>query len=237
MTVLLVISICFLAQEAAAQSNKYPKMAPVNEYLMERDAEIRLARSAAPDSISNDATVVVLGRLGYETAVRGKNGFVCLVERGWMAPFDSPEYWNPKVRGANCLNPQAARSIGPIIDLRTRMVMAGRSTAEILTALKAEFANKRLPDLEDGAFAFMMSKSSYLFDAGDHNGSHVMVFTALKDGKDWGADASGSPVFAGPYWFLSSMVPPEAKGLPTILVFAVEVPKWSDGTSATMQQE
>jgi hypothetical protein len=81
--------------------------------------------------------------------------------------------------------------------------MAGRSKAEIVSAMKAAFAKKELPDLENGAMAFMMSKSAYLFDAGDHNGPHVMFFTALEDGRDWGAGASGSPVFAGPYWFLS----------------------------------
>jgi hypothetical protein len=69
----LVISIGFLVPEAAAQSDKYLKMAPVDQYLMERNAEILLARSAAPDSISSDATILILGRQGYETAVRGKN--------------------------------------------------------------------------------------------------------------------------------------------------------------------
>src|SRR6266481_4969346 len=96
----LVISIGFLVPKAAAQSDKYSKMAPVDQYLMERNAEILLARSAAPDSISSDATILVLGRQGYETAVRGKNGFVCMVERSWMEAFDSPEFWNPKVRGS-----------------------------------------------------------------------------------------------------------------------------------------
>jgi hypothetical protein len=237
MALVLVISIGFLVPKAAAQSDKYSKMAPVDQYLMERNAEILLARSAAPDSISSDATILVLGRQGYETAVRGKNGFVCMVERSWMAAFDSPEYWNPKVRGAECLNRQAARSILPIVNLRTRMVMAGHSKAEIVSALKAAFANKQLPDLESGNMVFMMSKSAYLYDAGDHNGPHLMFFTALKDGKDWGADAHGSPVFAGPYWFLSSQEPSQAKGLPPILVFAVEVAKWSDGTAAPMHQE
>ena len=84
----LVISIGFLVSKevpkAAAQSVKYPKMAPVDQYVMERDAEIQLARSAAPDSVSKDATVLILGRQGYETAVRGKNGFVCMVERSWI---------------------------------------------------------------------------------------------------------------------------------------------------------
>jgi hypothetical protein len=187
MASVLVISISFLVPKAAAQSDKYSKMAPVDQYLMERNAEILLARSAAPDSISSDATILVLGRQGYETAVRGKNGFVCMVERSWMAAFDSPEYWNPKVRGAECLNRQAARSILPIAELRTRMVMTGHSKAEIVSAIKAAFANKQLPDLENGNMVFMMSKSAYLYDAGDHNGPHVMFFTALKDGKDWGA--------------------------------------------------
>jgi hypothetical protein len=236
-SLVLVISIGFLVPKAAAQSNKYSTMASVEQYLMERNAEILLARSAAPDSISSDATILVLGRQGYETDVRGKNGFVCLVERSWMAAFDSPEYWNPKVRGAECLNAQAARLILPIADLRTRMVMAGHSKAEIVSALKAAFANKQLPYLESGNMVFMMSKSAYLYDAGDHNGPHVMFFTTLKDGKNWGAGASGAPIFAGPYWFLASKEASQAKGLPPILVFAVEVAKWSDGMAAPTHQE
>ncbi len=228
----LAISFSFFVPKAAAQSDKYSKMAPVEQYLMERNAEILLARSSAPDSISSDATILVLGRHGYETAVQGKNGFVCMVERSWMEAFDSPEFWNPKVRGAECLNRQAARSIFPIADLRTRMVMAGNSKTEIVAALIAAFGNHQLPHLENGAMAFMMAKSAYLYDAGDHNGPHVMFFTALKDGKNWGAGVPGSPVFSGPYWFLLSKDSSRAKGLPPILVFAVEVPKWSDGTVA-----
>jgi hypothetical protein len=156
----LLISIASLVPKAAAQSDKYPKMAPVDQYLMERNAEILLARSAAPDSISSDATVLILGRQGYETAVvEDRNEWVCMVERSWMAQFDSPEFWNPKIRGAECLNRQAARSILPIANLRTRMVMAGHSKAEIVSALKAAFDNKQLPDLENGNMVFMMSKS------------------------------------------------------------------------------
>lgn len=115
--------------------------------------------------------------------------------------------------------------------------MAGHAKAEIVSALKAAFDNKQLPDPENGNMVFMMSKSAYLYDEGDHNGPHLMFFTALNDGKDWGAFASGSPVVSGPYWFLSSKEPSQAKGLPPILVFAVEVAKWSDGTAAPMHQE
>ena len=88
-------SMAFPARESRPQEakSKYPHMAPVEEYLMtDRNAEIALARSAAPDAISHDATVVVLGRRGYETAAEGRNGFVCLVERGWMSSADAPEF-------------------------------------------------------------------------------------------------------------------------------------------------
>jgi hypothetical protein len=235
------------ATHASAQSNqarsnqqseslKYQSMAPVDQYLMERNAEILLARSAAPDSISSDATVLVLGRQGYETAVQGKNGFVCMVGRGWMGMFDWPEFWSPKIRAADCMNPQAARSIMPIAELRAKMVMAGHSKEEIVSALKAAFDKKQLPDLEAGAMDYMMSKSSYLTDEGGHNMPHLMWYAALSDGKDWGSNVAGSPVMAAPYWFISPE-PSQVKGLPPILVFLVGVATWSDGTAASMHQE
>ena len=220
------------AQDAAA---RYPKMAPVDQYLMaDRGAEIALARSAAPESISRDATVLVLGRKGYETAVAGRNGFVCFVGRSWLGPFDWPEFWNPKVRAADCLNPQAARSVVPVVSLRARMVLAGRSRAETVSALKAAFGNGQLPDLESGAMDYMMSKSAYLTDEGGHDMPHLMFYTRVKDGRDWGAGAAGSPVMSSPYWFIDPSEQPQAKGLPSILVFLVAAPNWSDGTPAGM---
>jgi hypothetical protein len=128
--------------QARVQDTKapYPSMAPLDQYLMtDRNAEIALARSAAPASISSDAKVLVLGRHGYETAVKGKNGFVCVVERSWMAPFDDPEFWNPRIRGPICLNPAAARSILPITLKRTELVLA----AEVQVSFSAIVARKR----------------------------------------------------------------------------------------------
>ena len=223
------------AHHAMAQDAAYPKMAPVDQYLMaDRNAEIALARSAAPASISRDATVLVLGRQGYEKAVEGKNGFVCLVARSWTGPFDWPEFWNPKVRAADCLNPQAARSIVPIFYLRAKLAMAGRTKAEMLAAVKTAYANRQLPNLENGAMDYMMSKSSYLTDEGEHNMPHLMFDTLVKDGKDWGSGAEGSPVMSSPYWFMSPETHPEMKGLPPILVFLIAAPTWSDGTTADM---
>jgi hypothetical protein len=149
-----------------------------------------------------------------------------------MGMFDWPEFWSPKVRAADCLNPQAARSMLPIVYLRARMVMAGRSKAEIVSALESAYKKKEIPSLESGAMDYMMSKSSYLTDQGDHNLPHLMFFTSLKDDRDWGSGAEGSPVMSAPYWFFSPAAQSQAKALPAIMVFLVPVATWSDGTPA-----
>jgi hypothetical protein len=214
--------------EIRAQDSKspYPKMAQLDQYLMtDRNAEIDMARSAAPDSISGDAKIMVLGRHGYETVVEGKNGFVCVVERSWMSPFDSPEFWNPKLRGPICFNPPAARSVLPITLKRTDLVLAGSSKAQIIEGIKT-FVRKRLPPLEPGGMTYMMSKQGYLADEGGRWVPHLMFYVPQTEGITWGADVANSPVL------LSS----QFNGAPEpITVFMVPVLNWSDGTPAPMQ--
>ena len=228
-TIVSLIFVLILAFAAAgpvrAQDSKapYPNMAPVDQYLMDRDAEIALARTAAPESISRDAKVLVLTRHGYETAVAGKNGFVCAVERAWMSPFDHPEFWNPKNRSPICYNPAAASSILPVTYLRTSLVLAGVSKEKLAERIQADYDKKELPDLEPGAMSYMMSKSAYLTDEGGHNLAHVMFYTPLMDGANWGADLPHSPVM------LIFHGPPEQFN-----VFIVAVGKWSDGTPAPL---
>jgi len=153
------------AWQAIAQDAKtpYPNMAPIDQYLMENQgSEIALARSAAPESISRDAEVMVLGRHGYETAVQGKNGFVCMVERSWTAPIDDPGFWNPKGRAPICLNAAAARSYLPRTIKKTDLVLSGRSKAQMIEAVAAAIDKNELPVMEPGAMCYMLSKQGYL---------------------------------------------------------------------------
>jgi hypothetical protein len=211
--------------QAHAQKAKtlYPNRAPIDQYLMgDRSAEIAVARSAAPAAISRDAEVWVLGRHGYETAVKGKDGFVCVVERSWMSPFDAPEFWNPKMRGPICYNPAAARTILPLTFKRTELVLAGLSKDQIIDGIKA-FEMKGLPALEPGGMCYMMSKQGYLSDRGGHWVPHLMFYVPQTDGKAWGADVPGSPV----------MLSPQFQGAPEpVTVFMIPVLNWSDGTAA-----
>jgi len=229
-----LIAALIASRPATAQETKqpYPSMAPIEQYLMDRDAEIALARSAAPDAISNDASVIVLTRHGYETAVQGKNGWVCWVGRGWMAMFDHPEFWNPKVRAADCLNPPAARSVLPYACKRTELLLAGHSKQEVIAAIKAAIDKKELPALEQGTVSYMMSKSSYLTDYGGHNAPHLMFFQTDKHDAAWGANVTNAPVISVNYWYLSAEAYPQLKSFPPMAVFLVMVEKWSDGTPA-----
>jgi len=205
------------AQESKTQ---YPSMAPLEQYLMDRNAEIALARSAAPDSISRDAKVLVLTRYGYETAVEGKNGFVCIVERSWVVLFDDPEFWNPKIRGPICYNPPAARSVLAITLKRTEMVFAGLSPAEMNQGLRAAVDKKELQAPEPGALGYMMSKDQYLGDPWGHWHPHLMFVVPHTDDIVWGAGLPNSPIIVG------AQRTPEP-----VTIFVVPVGKWSDGTA------
>jgi hypothetical protein len=207
-----------------SRSTTYSSMASIEQYLMpDRNAEIALARSAAPQSISSDAEIMVLGWRGYETAIEGKNGFVCMVERSWTSPFNSAQFWNPKVRVPICLNPAGARSILPLTIKRTEMVLAGLSKAQMIDSIKAGFDNKELPAPEPGAMCYMMSRAGYLSDAVGHFVPHLMFYFPLTDKSSWGADLPDSPVTLNPQF---------QGGPEPITEFVIPVNKWSDGTVA-----
>jgi hypothetical protein len=209
--------------QSQAQESKepYPSMAPLDQYLMsDRNAEIALARSAAPESISQDAEIMVLGQHGYETAVKGKNGFVCMVWRSWTAGTDDPDFWNPKLRGPICLNALAARSQVPLTRKKTEVILASRSKAQMSEAIDAAFDSKELPLPEPGAMCYMLSKQQYLSDRGGHWHPHLMFFLPPTDPVVWGAGSPGSPIMA------------VKSKLDRLTLFLIPVGHWSDGTTA-----
>ena len=219
-----LIPVFFSATTLRAQAqaaNPYPTMAPLDQYFIaDQASEIALARSAAPPSISDQADVMVLTPNGYTTAAKGTNGFVCIVERSWGAATDFPEFWNPHMRGPHCFNPAAVRSFLPIYLMKTKLVLAGKSKAEILAATNSAFDKKELPVLEPGAMAYMLSKGQYLNDGAKSWHPHVMMFASGDAEKSWGANLDGSPVIAAP--------DPEEH----VTIMMIWAAHWSDGTPA-----
>jgi hypothetical protein len=124
-TALVSVFALVASQELSAAQADYSSMAPLAQYLMPLDAEIALARSAAPDSVSGHAEILVLTATGFQTAAKGTNGFVCLVARSWSAGFDDPDFWNPRLQAPICYNELAARSQIPATIKLTQLALAG----------------------------------------------------------------------------------------------------------------
>ena len=202
----------------------YPAMAPIEQYRVASVAEeVALARSAANEAVSRDAEVMVLGSHGYETAAKGTNGFVCLVERSWATNFDDPQFWNPKLRAPHCFNAAAARSVMPAYLKRTELVLSGLTREQVEAGMKEAVAKKVIGAPEQGAMCYMMSKQGYLNDHAGHWHPHLMFFLPTTEAANWGANLNGSPVFA-------------AQGDPEpVTTFMVPVMAWSDGTVEEMK--
>jgi hypothetical protein len=199
-------------------------MAPLQQYLIaDRDAEISLAKSAAPPALSSDATVLVLENDGNHTAIEGKNGFTCLVGRGWLSPLDSTDFWNPKLRGPICYNPPGVRSILPYTILRTKLILSGLTKAQMAENIQTAIAGNLLPVPEPGAMSYMMSKNQYLGDANAHWHPHLMFHLPRMGAASWGANLPDSPVV-----FDSS----DHEGPEPETVFMVPIDHWSDGSPA-----
>lgn len=217
----LWVVLCAAHQAMALEATvPYATMAPIDQYLMtDKDAEIALARSAAPDSISRDAEVMILGRHGFETAVQGKNGFVCIVGRGWTSAPDA-EFWNPKVRVPLCVNAAAASSYLLLIAKITELGLSGRTAAQVDAAMAAAIAQRKLPRMKSGAMCYMMSKLGYGGDTAPHWPAHLMFFYSDMDPASWGANLPGSPVMG------------IADPMAHLTQFVIPTQKWSDGTEA-----
>jgi len=203
----------------------YPKMAPIEKYMSASPAvEIAMAKTAGPKSVSDNATIMVLTKSGYETAVKGSNGFVCFIQRSWSKDFDDPEFWDPHDYTPQCWNEAAVSSVLPNYLKRTEWVLAGVSKEEMLARTKAAWASHEFHQPAPESVAFMLSKDQYINDPAPGAPSnwhpHVMFFVPATQDAKWGANVPGSPVYS-----TTSDVDP-------ITTFFVIAPRWSDGSLA-----
>lgn len=220
----VTLSLASLGQ-AQDSKTRYSGMAPIAQYLMSEDAEIALARSAAPPALSAAATILVLTTRGYEVAAKGTSGFTCMVERGWTAPFDQADFGNPKIRAPVCYNAQAVRTVLPYTIERTRLVLAGMTTVQMHATIEKDVADKILLSPAAGAMSYMMSKDQYLGDGGTHWHPHLMFHVARTDAAAWGANYDGSPIIVD----TSHHDVPEPQ-----TIFMMLAGHWSDGTPAQL---
>jgi hypothetical protein len=196
MTGLTLLLVSMQAVSASGQSAKYP---PLSEYMMARDAEIALAKSAAPDSISGHATIKVLTASSFQVVHDGDNGFVCMVMRGWMAPTYTPAQfrdlvYEAKLRAPICFNPEASRTVLPYYELRSKLGMEGKTPDQIVEGVQAAYAKGELPKRDGVSFAYMWSADQNLGTGIGHWHPHVMVFAPYHDNSMLGNNEFGSPL-------------------------------------------
>jgi hypothetical protein len=163
---------------------------------MGREAEIALARSAAPANVSGKATIKVLTEKGYQVVREGENGFVCLVLRGWSAPTYSPAPFRDfvfaaTIRAPICFNPVAARTVLPYQELRAKLAMQGQGPEQIAAGVEAAYARGALPKMEAVSFAYMFSADMELGPGIGHFHPHVMVYTPYYDNPMLGGNEFG----------------------------------------------
>jgi hypothetical protein len=220
--IVLTLAAAGAAHAEDVKATPYPAMAPVARYrIANRDDEIALARSAGPPTVAAAAEVLVLGDHGYETAVKGSNGFVCIVERSWADGFDDPEFWNPAVRSPNCFNAPAAKAVLAQYLKRTEWVLAGVSLQEMMSRTKAALADRTFVNPEPGAMCYMLSAQGHLNDRDGHWMPHVMIYVPRAPAALWGANQKSSPIAA--------LV---ATDLDPVTTYLIPVQHWSDGTPA-----
>ncbi|MCU1308232.1 MAG: hypothetical protein JWN45_2927 [Acidobacteriaceae bacterium] len=179
-----------------AQDSKYP---PLSEYMMQRDTEMALARSAAPANISDRATIKVLTKSGYQVAREGDNGFVCAVMRGWSAPTYTPAQfrdlvYDAKLRAPICFNPAASRTVMPYYELRSKFGMEGKTPEQIAEGLQAAYVKGELPKRDGVSFAYMWSADQNLGPGVGHWHPHMMVFSPYYENSMLGGNEFGSPL-------------------------------------------
>jgi hypothetical protein len=193
---LVAILLSFTVSAVWAQSPKYP---PLAEYMMPRDAEMALARSAAPAKISERATIKVLTTSGYRVAREGDNGFVCMVMRGWTAPTYTPAQlrdlvYDPKLRAPICFDPAASRTVMPFYELRTALGMEGKTPDQIAEGVQAAYVKGALPKRDGVTFAYMWSADQNLGPEVGHWHPHMMVFAPYFENSMLGGNEFGSPL-------------------------------------------
>ena len=194
--VLISLIVSLGATAAWAQTATYP---PIEAYLMPRDAEIALAKSAAPGHISDRATIKVLSKSGYETARDGDNGVVCMVMRGFVAPTYTPAQfrdlvYDPTVHAPICFTPPAVRTAMPYYELRTTLAMEGKSPDQIAERLQAAYIKGELPRRDAVTFAYMWSAHQHLGPGIGAWHPHMMVFAPSYENSMVGGAQFGSPL-------------------------------------------
>jgi hypothetical protein len=137
--------------------------------LLDRAAEIALAKSAAPAAISDRARVWILTDRGYQIADSGKGPVNCYVGRPWVESVEP-----------HCLDAEGSATILPIQIRRVELYIAGKSFEEAEREIASGIAAGKFRLPTRPAVTYMMSAAQDLItETGNSVGSwqpHLMIY-------------------------------------------------------------
>jgi hypothetical protein len=139
-----------LGQSAGAQARSLE--------LLPREQEIELAASAAPEHLRQSATVYVFGKLGYEKARTGTNGFTCLVNR------DGAQSGDYTLR-PTCWDMEGTSAIVPVMLRVGELLAQGKTAPAIKQDIDRGYSDGRFHEPRKTGIAYMLSGDVKQFDA------------------------------------------------------------------------
>jgi len=190
----LAVSLALLLAAAQAQAQpqlqiekKYPAL---SEFMMPRDAEIALARSAGPEHLSSRrATIKILTATGFKVAIEGDNGFACMVLRGWAAPTYKPPSRFRDFRLCRgicahriCFDAVSARTMMPYYELRHKLGLEGKTARRDRQSRRGSLCQRGSCQRSSPSIGYMLFPAICIL--GPHLGHdfvypHIMLFLAL----------------------------------------------------------
>ncbi|MDE1467813.1 hypothetical protein [Aurantiacibacter sp. D1-12] len=219
------IALAAAASPAAAQEAF--SITDTSGYLMEADAEVAMARSAAPAHISDDASVLTLSADGtYQTAEEGSNGWTCFVGRSWTGPapyVDGRRAWqaghfHAELRAPQCFNAEATGSHLAMHRISTYGFMNGADSNQVDMMIGNALASGAIQPPEHGAMSYMYSPQQILQPGGQRFFPHLMLYMPYATQDDFGPRDANMTV---------PMVTDAGSIFATTVIMS---PLWSDGT-------
>lgn len=190
----LVVPFSIAAASCGSQAQAQAARAqPAEAYLLDRGQEIALARSAGPEAVSDEATILVLTQTGdYETAENGTNGWTCFVGRGWTGPAPvregrrvlGAENFETNRLGPQCFNALASKSVLAWHRFTTRLFLTGETAETVSDRVQDALKSGELSVPELGAMSYMLSSRQHLNDRIGAWNPHFMFYTPYADGAE-----------------------------------------------------
>jgi hypothetical protein len=101
--------------------------------------------------------------------------------------------YDPSTVAPICLNPQAARTVLPYYELRTKLGIQGKTPEQIAKSVQEAYEKGDIPKRDQVSFAYMWSADQKL-GPGGHWHPHVMVYAPNYDNRMIGNNPPSSPL-------------------------------------------